>query len=107
MAGPTESKVGVSDNAGGAQIETVEFSEGGTQKHRQVIEQGEWTKRIDDTTTANMTYIGKARPGTATSVAEWQVKRIDESGANIVILFADGDEIFNNIWDDRASLSYS
>ena len=107
MAGPTESKIGVSDNAGGAQVETLEFTESSVQKHRQVIEQGEWTKRIDDTTTPNITYIGKARAGTAEDSADWQIKVVDETTAVVMVLFADGDENFDNSWEDRININYS
>ena len=54
-----------------------------------------------------VTYVGIATPGTAASAASWQVKRITEVGADISIEWADGDALFNNIWDNRASLSYS
>lgn len=65
-----------------------------------------YATRIDDTTTANVTYFGFAPVGTATSAASWQIYKIDEtSGA--VKTWADGDANFNNVWDNRASLSYS
>lgn len=62
--------------------------------------------RTDATTTANVTYVGKAKVGTATSADQWQIQRIDET-SDTVITWADGDDKFNNVWDDRASLSYS
>ena len=53
----------------------------------------------------NYIYIGKAPIGSATSSAVWQVKRVDTtSGA--VILWADGDDSFDNVFDDYATLSY-
>lgn len=68
-----------------------------------------YVTRIDDTTTANVTYIGKAVPtgsAIATSSAVWQVTKIDESSGT-VITYADGGLLFNNIWDNRASLTYA
>lgn len=62
--------------------------------------------RIDDTTTANTTYIGNAPVGSATSSAVWQIKKLDTS-SGLITTWADGDASFNNVWDDRASLSYS
>jgi len=53
------------------------------------------------------TYIGEADPGTATTTAAWRIKRLEETGPDIVITWADGDSDFNNVWDDRASLTYS
>lgn len=53
-------------------------------------------------------YIGKASPGTATSSAAWQIQKLTYSGSNITdIQWADGDISFDNIWDNRDSLSYS
>lgn len=55
-----------------------------------------------------ITYIGTAQPGTATSDADWKIKRLDESDStDIQILWADGDALFDNIWDDRVSLTYT
>lgn len=62
--------------------------------------------RTDSTTTANTTYIGSAPPGTATSSASWQIFKIDTSSGTS-ITWADGDSNYNNVWDNRASLSYS
>lgn len=61
---------------------------------------------VDDTTTASVTYVGKARPGSVTSSGVWQVKKIDQT-SGVVITWADGNTLFDNIWDNRASLSYS
>lgn len=77
---------------------------------------------IDGTVTANPTdyireidtdgsnlYVGYAVPGTATSSASWKIKRIVSSGTptDYSARFADGNTNFDNIWDNRASLSYS
>lgn len=54
---------------------------------------------------ATYTYVGFAAPGTATSSASWRIKRIvNASGAD---RYADGNGNFDNIWDNRESLSYS
>lgn len=63
-----------------------------------------YTTRI--VASGNYTYIGKALIGTATSAASWQVQRIDATSGT-VILWADGDADFDNVWDNYASLSYS
>lgn len=60
-----------------------------------------------DTTDTNNLYVGVSQVGTTTSTATWQIKKIVISGANISILWADGNQKFDNVWDDRASLSYS
>ena len=59
--------------------------------------------KSDDT---NIYYLGKAVYGTATSSALWQIKKID-STTGIIITIADGNENFDNEWDERESLSYS
>jgi len=61
-----------------------------------------------ETATGSITYEGWADPGSLTSAAVWRVSRIVESGhPEFVRTWADGDNLFNNIWDDRATLSYS
>ena len=62
--------------------------------------------RIDDQTTADTTYIGKASVGSLTSGAVWQIAKLDTS-SGLVKTWADGDASFNNVWDNRASLTYS
>lgn len=62
--------------------------------------------RIDDYSDTNIQYVGKAEPGTATSAASWQIMKIDESTGTI-ITWADGDDNFDNIWDNRTSLTYN
>ena len=59
--------------------------------------------RIDDTV-ANTVYIGKAVIGSATSAAAWQVAKLDTSSGLIKTWAGTG---FDQIWDDRASLTYS
>ncbi len=57
-----------------------------------------------------ITYVGDAVPGTADSASVWRIKRITETttaGSDAVIEWADGDANFDNVWDDRAILSYS
>ena len=39
-----------------------------------------------------VSFLGQAVPGTATSAALWRIKRITETGPDIEIIFADGDE---------------
>lgn len=66
------------------------------------------TDTIDPDTDPVITYRGDALPGTATSGALWRVQRMTEqSDEDIDIIFADGDDNFDNIWDNRLSLSYS
>lgn len=50
-------------------------------------------------------YYGFAAPGTATSSALWRVLREEISTGDLD--FADGNDDFDNIWDNYSSLSYS
>lgn len=63
-----------------------------------------YTIRVDDASTT-VTYIGKALVGSTTSSAQWQIKKLDTT-SGVVINFADGNDQFDNVWDDRASLTY-
>jgi hypothetical protein len=61
--------------------------------------------RIDDSAGTTI-YIGKAPIGSATSAAVWQIAKLDTS-SGLIKTWSDGDSLFNNIWDNRASLEYS
>ena len=62
--------------------------------------------KIDEADSAT-TYIGLAPFGSATSSSVWQIQKIGESATVTTVTYADGDDSYNNVWDDRASLSYS
>jgi hypothetical protein len=64
-----------------------------------------YTTRLDEAT-ATITYVGVAAPGTATSAASWRIKRLD-STSGLIVLYADANTNFDNIWDNRAALSYT
>ena len=55
-------------------------------------------------------YRGEATPGTATSAATWRIRKLDiDNGSNgdVATTWADGNADFDNVWDNRAILSYS
>jgi hypothetical protein len=59
---------------------------------------------IDD----NHIYIGEANPGSTFSAAVWRIKYIVIlSDGDVSITWADGDDSFDNVWNNRASYSYS
>ena len=71
--------------------------------------QGDKAIRTDEQPTGT-TYIGRAHPGAATADAVWQISRVVVVAGpppTTTITWADGDSKSNNIWDDRAALSYS
>jgi hypothetical protein len=58
---------------------------------------------VDDTGT--YTYLGKAAPGTATSASSWQVSRVTNATGDTS--FGNNSVDFDQIWDNRASLTYA
>jgi len=54
-------------------------------------------------------YEGFAiRKGAAKGESVWRIKKISYSGGYFIgETWADGDELYDNEWDNRASLSYS
>lgn len=67
-----------------------------------------YATRTDSATTANVMYVGKAAIASTTASATWQVFKMDETTIDtLIITWADGNANFDNIWNNRASLSYS
>jgi hypothetical protein len=62
-----------------------------------------------DYNSATVTYYGYASPGTLTTAAAWRIVKetMDSQGRTISIEYAGGASERNQIWDNRASLSYS
>lgn len=66
------------------------------------------TRYDQDSATPTFAYLGKAQVGTLTSAAAWQVQKLTfGADGDVDITWADGNAAFDNIWDNRASLSYS
>src|SRR4051812_10907076 len=70
---------------------------------------GTLTRRFDYDGANNLVYYGEAANGAATSVNVWRVRKLSYDGSNNVtaIQWSGGTDGFNQVWDDRASLSYS
>ena len=60
---------------------------------------------LDDTSTPNVTYVGKSAIGSATSASAWQIQKIDET-SGMSITWA-GTGLFTVKWDDRTTESYT
>lgn len=53
-------------------------------------------------------YLGVAQPGASTAAAVWRIQKLTfNAGGDVVITWADGNGNFDNIWNNRASLTYS
>ncbi len=63
--------------------------------------------KIDTTTTAGVTYIGKAAPSSSTASAVWQIKKLDSNTLALDKTWADGNDLFDNVWNNREALTYS
>jgi len=90
----------------GAKVATDERLINGVPVHVQIITE-QSLKTLVDEAGSGITYIGYAPPGTQSSAAYWQIKRMTEVGTEIIIEWADGNDNFDNIWNNRASLVYS
>ena len=53
------------------------------------------------------TYLGYADAGSLTSASVWAIKKIDEITNDVSITWADGNTNFDNIWDNRLTLTYA
>ena len=53
-------------------------------------------------------YYGESKPGSVTSDYVWRISKRTYSGNKLSgLLWAEGNTKFDNIWDNRAALSYS
>lgn len=71
---------------------------------------GAFTQAFDYDGNGNVIYQGWAVPKNATkSEADWRICKMTYNGSNQItdIQWADGNEEFDNVWNDRASLSYT
>jgi hypothetical protein len=60
-----------------------------------------------DEVTSTLVYVGYSfTSGADSSLAVWKIKKIEQTGTVWEIKYADGDEQYDNIWDNRAILNY-
>jgi len=64
-----------------------------------VVTRSDW-----DYTNIQHLYTGKAVPGSNTGSPVWRISRFDTSSGSLT--YADGDQLYNNIYDNRESLTY-
>lgn len=67
-----------------------------------------YTIALDYDGSNNMIYVGKATLGSSKSAAVWSIRKFTYDGNNNLtdIQWAN-DGAFNNIWNNRVSISYS
>jgi len=59
-----------------------------------------------DQSSGTVIYIGKGSASASTASAVWRISKVDTSSL-LTVTFADGNGNYDNVWDNRASLSYS
>ena len=62
--------------------------------------------RVDDAS-PTVTYVGEAAIKSSEAAPVWRIKKLETVGSVFSITWADGTMSFNNVWDNRAALSYS
>ena len=65
-----------------------------------------YTRRADEVT-VDLWYVGDAEVGSAESAAVWKIAQVTFTGNSATRTYADGNSNFDNIWNDRASYTYS
>ena len=61
--------------------------------------------RVDEVS-PTLTYLGYAPVASSPADAVWKIKRVQVIGTETIFSYADGDKNFNNIWNDRATITY-
>lgn len=80
-------------------------SSASTETTLQTISFGGFKFALRLATVGSVDYVGEASIGTVTSAAAWRVKKVD-STSGIIITWA-GTGVFDQVWDNYASLTYS
>jgi hypothetical protein len=60
-----------------------------------------------DQATASVLYIGEASFGASEATNSWRIRKFETIGNVSSIYYADGDDHYDNVWANRATLSYS
>lgn len=60
-----------------------------------------------DVASGSLTYFGFAELGSSDSASVWKIKRQTVAGNVTSISYADLDRLYDNVWNDRASLIYA
>ena len=68
-----------------------------------------YTVALDYNASGNLIYFGKAAKGTSKAAAAWAIASLSyDADSNLTdIQWAAGNTRFDNVWNDRTSLSYS
>lgn len=92
-----------------AEIEIIEIGVPGPQgpKGLSADELVPLATRLDEVTDA-LSYLGEADAGTLETSAGWRIRRITfGDDGDVTTEFADGNDNFDNVWQDRIGLTYT
>lgn len=59
-----------------------------------------------DTSVSGTTYFGYSAPGIPTDKPFWKIMKMVETSILTTIKYADSNQLYDNVWDDRTSLTY-
>jgi YD repeat-containing protein len=109
MAGPTESTIAVQEGAADKKLRTLSMLVSGQTVQVEYVEGAQWTVALAYDANGNLQYVGWARPGTAKSAAEWRIIKLtyDASAKLTDVGYAGGLDTFVNVWDSRATYTYT
>lgn len=64
---------------------------------------------LQDTISDELSYLGLAKAGSATSASVWEISKIiyDTDGNLVSQEWANANGNFDNVWDNRLDLNYS
>lgn len=76
-----------------------------------VVLERQFTQRMHNLSNGQVQYLGWADPGSSISDAVWRIQKLIYGDGNTkpptAVIWADGDQNFDNIWDNRTSIEYS
>lgn len=64
-----------------------------------------YSLRVDQADTDTL-YVGESPIGSLESNAVWRIKRVLTNGTITTLSWADGNQYFDNVWDNRLTLTY-
>jgi hypothetical protein len=100
----SDTSIGLVPESTGPRARVLRRNIGGVDVDEQVVAYAPMNSYRDNTTTAGYVYFGQAIPGTATSAASFRIGRLNLTTGSF-LLAGTGD--FNQVWDNRASLTYA
>lgn len=105
----SESWIGVKEVGTDKRLRSLQQTRGGVAVEAEVVSEAPWTIALSYDASGNVEYVGWAEPGTAKTASGWRIIKLtyDASGNVTDVQWADGDDAFDNVWNNRTTYSYS